>query len=294
MSTIGTRKSSLIGLGVAATILLVGGLALASDDGAGPPPPDDEPEPPPVPPPPNPEPPDPDDGLPGPQDARGWIELLAARWELGERWRDWLLATAYSQGGLKLRIGNGTTIPAAALALDPPVFVPEENSYSFRQQTTNAAKIAWDRNRSKYSECIDAGTPIELYTWGGVGMLGMLPANGLEVFTGTHWNCLSPLELFAAGPQILCAMGIAARIRTGGYGYNGTMGSMRLGWGNPSSAGADQSVEPYKGKIEKFNKWLGLVGSRFTAADTLPAVANDKDHFANLLDDWFALRGPIR
>jgi len=149
------------------------------------------------------------------------VRAYAANAGLSKDWQDFFVLVAYRESKGKNLVGLGHDSGA------PPYI-----HLNHGEGEAVAAGRAYDRNADQYAGC----WPRSVYTWGSGGWFGILPANGLEVFDDTAWVCLHPWTVTDPAISLVMAIGMARRLM-GWDSFDGTVLSLRVGWGDPSSMG---------------------------------------------------------
>jgi hypothetical protein len=268
-------------LGVVSLLLVFAGSANASPPGPGPGPgPTPDPDPGPPGPEPGPIPPEPAD-----IGGREWIEILAARWGLHNEVRDFLIVTARRESGYNVAVMRGNVPPGAPSG----VYVPASVSQAGRDSEQAAAIGAYNRNQAYYAGC---GYAPSSYQGGAYGLFQMLPPNAMAAWWGTSAECTTPFELFRAGPAVIAALAMLARLQDPAYQGDSTFGALRMGWGSPSWVKRWRDPE-FASRVANLNEALQAIGSPYTAESKIPRVSNNKARWVELLADWHAWQGPV-
>lgn len=99
--------------------------------------------------------------------------------------------------------------------------------------TPKVAASAYEANKDMFAGC---PWPRAGYVFGTGGFFAMFPAYGLEAFRGSVLACLHPWVVFDPLISMIMAVHFAQRL-TKWPTYQGTVLSLRAGWGNPSKMG---------------------------------------------------------
>lgn len=269
----------LLGFGTAMAFAFGGG-----DSPAPSPEPSPEPEPEPVP-------------TPSDDDAaiRKLVRDLHVKWNMPDILADFELAKMRRESGFNRLVMCGEIVPERAKAVG--VFIRPSATAAERRAAASAASIGFDRNRNSYADCVSFGggvNPPEEYTAGSYGLLGFLPSSALEAWVKTPMNCISPVEMFAVGPQVIAGWAFMARVEANRAAYrNGgrTMEDMAVGWASPSSIGEDNDFT--RAVKARFAADLKAVAPSRSPKDKMPSLVNNNGHWAGLLADWFDMAGRL-
>lgn len=182
-----------------------------------------------------------DGGLPGPSSTGGLDQVRQIAKAIGAppQWQDFFVLVAAGESKGHGDYGRGSTLNA------PPWATIIEDSGE-----AEAAARAYDRNKAMFTGC----WPAAAYAFGSGGYYAMLPANALAAFESTPLMCLHPWTVFDATIATIMAAWFARRL-TGWSNWQGTVLSLRRGWGNPS---AMDSPEDRRGEYEEDCRRAGL------------------------------------
>jgi hypothetical protein len=259
------------------------GLALAFGGGG------DDSTPPPDPAPPEPSPDTPDEAPPDADEVIDTVADLHAKWGMPTVVRDVMLAKMHQESRYHVLVMNGEVVPTRARALG--VYIREASTAAQRRAAVSGATVGYDRNRDDYLDC---DNPVEEYTGGAYSLLQMLPASALEAYVGTELHCISPVELFAVGPQVISGWGYMARIDDSRKAYREggrKIGDMAVAWANPSSVGLDN--EYTQAVKARFEDDLKEVNPKLSLSDAMPPLDANNNRWAGFLAEWFEMAGRL-
>lgn len=195
--------------------------------------------------------PEPDDGAPDRDDApeltrgRDLIPDLCERAGIDGEIATLLNFVARGESGWNPRVGRGL---AGFTPPDVKIFHdPVEARYSA------AAYRSVKRRHPTTLEGCDH--PEAHYTWGSGGLFAALPVYWVHHFRSTPLRCESPLEVFDPAYAIAGAYSFARGIQRHS-GYEGTVRSLRAGWGSLKR----MSTRNYARKLPKWRKHARAVG----------------------------------
>jgi hypothetical protein len=139
-----------------------------------------------------------------------------------DEWQDFFALVAAGESGGRIDVGLG-------IAADAPPWVEMHTGHLGDLEAAAAAR-AYDRNKGVYAKCWPKGA----YSFGSVNWWAMLPANALIAFRNTPLVCLHPWSL--TDPRISSIMAVwMGRRLTQWKEWDGTVLSLRVGWGSPES-----------------------------------------------------------
>lgn len=162
------------------------------------------------------------------------VRQLAIMIDAPKEWQDFFVLTAQGESGGKTDVGLG-------IKTDAPPWADMNSS----QKEAKAAKRAYDRNKESYVGC----WPAQAYGFGSGGWFGLLPANAIIAFKNdAELRCLHPWSVFDPRIAIVMAAWFSRRLQ-GWSNWDGTVLSMRVGWGSPDSMG---DIDKLNDKREKF------------------------------------------
>lgn len=148
------------------------------------------------------------------------VRNLAAMIGAPEIWQDFFAMTAYGESRMTTNAGLGIRIAA-------PPWVRMNAS----ENEAKAAVKSYRNNASWLAPC----WPALQYGFGSGGIFAMLPAAAIAAFkTDPVYKCVHPWSIFDPVPAMIYAAWFARRLQ-GWSNWNGTVLSMRVGWGNPSA-----------------------------------------------------------
>jgi hypothetical protein len=187
---------------------------------------------------------------------------IASRGGLTPKQADFLAFVAYGESGLNPRTGLGNP------AQFPPGTQPNTRpSVALQMSEANAARIAYERNESWLGACPH---PATAYSFGSGGLFGQLPTYAMAQFRGTSLECASPYLIFEPSFAIAAAYGFARGL-TMRDDYQGTVESLRSGWGLPSAIGDPDRIMKKSPKWRRHLRALGMPEAMLAAkAPTFP------------------------
>lgn len=160
-------------------------------------------------------------------------------------WQDFFVLVAAGESGFHSDVGLGSQLNA-------PLWVDMNTSAA----EAKAALRAFDRNADEYDGC----WPREAYGFGSGGWFGLLPANGIIAFKGSELRCLHPWTVFDPKISTIMAAWFARRL-TGWSNWDGTVLSLRIGWGTPENMGDPAIRELKRDKFVQHCAKAGLPSS---------------------------------
>ena len=173
------------------------------------------------------------------------IRSLGARAGLSEDWIAFFAMTARGESGWNNLVGLGDQ-----------ALVPEGIKMNRSAAEATAARRAYERNVARYGDCPH---PAWMYQFGSGGWFGILPANGLQAFWCTQFQCLSPYAVFEPEASLVMAIGIARRLQNwSGFQARPTWINLRLGWGCPSCMGDPERIAARRERFEGHARATGL------------------------------------
>jgi hypothetical protein len=158
-------------------------------------------------------------------------------------WQDFFILVAQGESG-------GNNLVGLGVQTDAPPYV--HMNYSTAEAA--AAGRAYDRNAEHFTNCWPQGA----YEFGSGGWFGLLPANALVAFkTDGELRCLHPWSVFDTKIAMIMAAWFARRL-TGWSNWDGTVLSLRVGWGAPEKMGDQEYLEQKRSKFEEDCRQVGL------------------------------------
>lgn len=158
-------------------------------------------------------------------------------------WQDFFIMTAQGESGGNTAVGLG-------VKADAPPWAHMNSS----QKEAKAALRAYDRNKKHYVGC----WPRAAYGYGSGGWFGLLPANAIIAFKNdSELRCLHPWSVFDSSIAMVMAVWFARRLQ-GWSNWDGTVLSMRVGWGNPEAMGDATTLAQKRAKFEDDCRQVGL------------------------------------
>jgi hypothetical protein len=185
-------------------------------------------------------------------------------------WPDFFAMTAYGESKAHALVGLGVTEGA-------PPFVHMNKS----TQEAKAAALVFKKN-PWLAPCWSPA----VYSFGSGGLFAMLPAAALAAFkTDPAMQCVHPWSIFDPSASMIYAAWFARRLQ-GWSNWDGTVLSLRTGWGNPSAMGRTTA----KG-LAKFGAHCEAVGLPASFLDTKlprwkPAPAGELWRTMGVDDGW--------
>jgi hypothetical protein len=145
-------------------------------------------------------------------------------------WQDFFVLVASRESKFHIAVGLGAKTNA-------PTWVEMHHSAG----EASAALKAYDNNANDLIGC----WPRAAYGFGSGGWYGMLPANALAAFeSDATLRCLHPWTVFDPTISTIMAAWFARRLSRW-KNWDGTVISLRVGWGNPSDMG-DPAIRELK------------------------------------------------
>lgn len=160
-------------------------------------------------------------------------------------WQDFFVLVARGESGGNNLVGLGH-------AQDFPPFAQRNES----EAEATAAKKAY-KGHPKLHGCWPDG----LYEFGSGGYFGLLPAYGLAAFEDDPTlKCLHPWSVFDGPLSMVMAIKFARRL-TQWSSWDGTVLSLRVGWGNPSAMDSEATLAEKRDRFTKHVIDAGLPAS---------------------------------
>lgn len=160
-----------------------------------------------------------------------------------KQWQNFFLLVAQGESG-------GNNLVGLGVETDAPPYV----HMNFSNAEAKAAQRAYDRNAEHFTSCWPAGA----YEFGSGGWFGLLPANGLVAFKADNTlRCLHPWSVFDPKISMIMAAWFARRL-TGWSNWDGTVLSLRVGWGAPEKMGDASYIESKRDKFVEDCLQVGL------------------------------------
>lgn len=153
-------------------------------------------------------------------------------------WADMLALIARGESG-----GNPSKM--LGIKLGSPTWAQGGGSSSVEKAEAKAARSVFDSGKKHVAAC---AWPVDDYCFGSGGLYAMLPMSGLKAFWGGTLECLHPWSVFDEKISTIMAAHFARRLQLRG-GYQGTVWSLRRGWGIPGKMASAPE--------EKLAKWRG-------------------------------------
>lgn len=171
------------------------------------------------------------------------VRQLAIAAGAPKAWQDFFLLVARGESG-------GNNLVGLGIAKDYP-------PYADRNHSDAEAKAA-ARAYKKSTELHGCPWPAGLYSFGSGGYFGLLPAYGLAAFEDdAELRCLHPWSVFDGPLSMVMAVKFARRL-TGWSSWDGTVLSLRVGWGDPSSMDDSELLASKRAKFEEHCRDIGL------------------------------------
>lgn len=160
-----------------------------------------------------------------------------------KEWQDFFILVAQGESGGNTSVGLGVQTDA-----------PPWAHMNYSTAEAKAAARAYDRNKKHYVGC----WPKQAYGFGSGGWFGLLPANGIIAFKDdSELRCLHPWSVFDAPTAMVMAAWFARRLQ-GWSNWDGTVLSLRVGWGAPEKMGDVSYLEQKRAKFEEDCRQVGL------------------------------------
>lgn len=153
-------------------------------------------------------------------------------------WADMFALIARGESG-----GNPNKM--LGIKLGSPTWAQGGGSSSVEKAEAKAARAVFESGRKHVTRC---AWPIDDYCFGSAGLFAMLPMSGLKAFWGSELECLHPWSVFDEKITMIMAGHFAWRL-TQRSGYQGTVWSLRRGWGIPGGMA--------NAPADKLAKWRG-------------------------------------
>lgn len=186
-----------------------------------------------------------DPDLPDPHPAKGTlmqraehVRQLAYQVGAPPAWADTFALIARGESG-----GNPNKM--LGIKLGSPVWAQGGGSSSVEKTEAKAARAVFKSGSKHVEHC---AWPPDDYCFGSGGLFAMLPMSGLKAFWGTELECLHPWSVFDEKTTMVMAAHFARRL-TQRSGYQGTVASLRRGWGLPGGMASVPAA--------KLDKWRG-------------------------------------
>ncbi len=179
---------------------------------------------------------------------RGLIPRLCAQAGIPEDIATMLNFVARGESGWNPRVGMGIKTPE-----NTPADVPLRRSASEAAAAARAFRAVKRRHPGTLEGCTH---PESHYTFGSGGLFAALPVYWVHHLRATPLRCASPWEVFDAPFAIAGAYSFARGIQRNG-GYEGTIKSLRAGWGSLKRMGNPPS---YAHKLPKWRRHAQDVG----------------------------------
>lgn len=201
--------------------------------------------------------------LPGPSSAEGleFVRQLAIMTGAPKPWQDFFVLIAQRESKGVPNVGRGVKVGA-----------PEWIDLYASTGESSAATTAYEAHLDEYAQC----WPKPGYTFGSGGLFAQLPGYGLQAFAGSPLICLHPWVVFDPLISMIMAVDFARRL-THWPSWQGTVLSLRVGWGNPSKMDDAAYLAERRKKYRDDAKKAGLD----------PAFVDSK------LPPWTPLSGPV-
>lgn len=162
------------------------------------------------------------------------------------KWQEFFLLVAQGESGFRSDVGLG-------VQTDAPPWVDMNSSTA----EAKAAERAYERNVETFAGC----WPKAAYGFGSGGWYGMLPANGIIAFKNdTELKCLHPWVVFDPKISTIMAAWFARRLQ-GWKNWDGTVLSLRVGWGAPEKMGDADYLADKRSKFAQDCVKAGLPAS---------------------------------
>lgn len=148
-------------------------------------------------------------------------------------------------------------------------------------EESDAATIAFDRNRNLFSSC---EWPASAYTFGSGGWFAMIPANALAQFKGTPYLCWSPdVVLHDPAASIAAAVAFAKGLMEWqGYLKAPTFLNLRAMWGWPAMGGDAARMAKRRPVYEEQLQSIGIPVSLLSRTPSSLASVDPVEVYAKL------------
>jgi hypothetical protein len=186
------------------------------------------------------------------------LRKLCASAGLAEDWTNFFALVAYGESGGNNTVGLG----------DPSIYPPWTKTHlewvsagkpalsHLQRNEANAAVVAY--NRAREQGWLPATCwPRVGYVFGSGGWFGLLPANALAAYRETDLVCQHPFTVFDGPGSLVMAIALARRLRQWKQ-WDGTVLSLRAGWGNPSAMNSADWLASRRPRFAKHCTALGL------------------------------------
>lgn len=140
---------------------------------------------------------------------------------------------------------GGNALRMLGIKLGSPTWAEGGGSSAVEKTEAEAARAVFDSGKKHVAHC---AWPVYDYSFGSGGLYAMLPMSGLKAFWGTPLECLHPWTVFDEKIATIMAAHFARRLQTRA-GYQGTVWSLRRGWGVPGGMASASE--------KKLAKWRG-------------------------------------